>query len=804
MSYRRITSGTWLAVIASLVVVLLIGTLAAAVWISRAGDPVPTPENIYIQLNPQAGGPGTQVTVSGGGWQPGEVVVVYLVEVENTATDGLVYTSGVAAQTGRFLATFTYPDTAPWNDKDLVYVVATGTESNLSARTTFVVTAAAPVDTPTGEAPVDTPTGEAPTDVPPTSVPPTDVPPTSVPPTSVPPTSVPPTAVPPTAVPPTATPAPAVITDWRGEYFDNMMLSGTPLVRNDTRVSFDWGAGRPAAGIGADTFSARWTRRVEFGAGTYRFYVTVDDGARLWIDGQLVIDEWRDGGKRTVSVERTLSAGQHDVRLEMYENWGDARIDLSWEKVQTFTDYKGEYFANQGLSGSPALVRNDTGIDFNWGAGAPATSVPADGFSVRWTRKINYAAGLMRFFVEHDDGARLWIDGQLVIDQWRDGYGLHTADVYLAAGQHDVRLEMYERSGGALARFWWAQQPLEIKNWKGEYFANVDMQGTPVLVRDDAAVDFNWGASAPAAGLPADGFSVRWTRHVEFEAGTYRFCVAADDGVRVEMNDKAPFINQWRDGYNETCADVQIAAGKHKVRVEYYERTGGAAVEFGWQRLPSPTAVPPTAVPPTAVPPTAVPPTAVPPTAVPPTVVPPTAVPPTVVPPTVVPPTVVPPTATPPAAGENVVPITAIRDLSDNLTAPGKVFAFVRTEAEYRTLLRTYGIQVSDARVQADWGKEVMLFAFLGPQTETAYAVDLSKITYAERQRQVTVHLTVRPQQPGEPLPRATVNPHVVLAVRSSELPGRVLIVEFVDQAGRHIDTAVTIVRGRPIKIEQR
>ena len=65
-------------------------------------------------------------------------------------------------------------------------------------------------------------------------------------------------------------------------YFDNADLTGKSVSRIDTTVNFDWGASAPATGIGADTFSARWTGSVQpTKSETYTFYVQSDDGARL-------------------------------------------------------------------------------------------------------------------------------------------------------------------------------------------------------------------------------------------------------------------------------------------------------------------------------------------------------------------------------------------------------------------------------------------------------------------------------------------------------------------------------------------
>jgi hypothetical protein len=383
-------------------------------------------------------------------------------------------------------------------------------------------------------------------------------------------------------MPPPATPAPkpVQITKWRGEYYNNVNLRGSPLVRNDAKVEFDWGKGSPAQRIRADNFSARWTSRLDFEGRTYRFNVRVDDGVRLWVDGQLLIDQWKDGSPRTFSVERTMSPGKHDVRVEMYERTGQASIRFWREIVESYPDWKGEYFGNVALSGSPSLIRNDKGIDFTWGGGAPAPGLPADRFSVRWTRQLHFPAGSYRFFVEVDDGVRLWVDGTLLIDQWRDGVGSYRGDAYLPDGTHTVRMEMYENAGEAKGRMWWARQE-GFPEWKGEYFSNRNLAGAPVLVRNDASINFNWGYGAPAAALPADDFGVRWTRRLEYGASHYRFTIQADDGVRLWI-DGILIIDRWHDGVGTYTGDVYLTGGMHDVRMEMYEHTGGAMARMWW------------------------------------------------------------------------------------------------------------------------------------------------------------------------------------------------------------------------------
>ncbi|MFO8006741.1 MAG: PA14 domain-containing protein, partial [Candidatus Brocadiia bacterium] len=95
-----------------------------------------------------------------------------------------------------------------------------------------------------------------------------------------------------------------------GDYYDNMDFTSHALTRVDPTVNFDWGSGSPDASMGADTFSVRWTGQVEpLYSETYTFTTRSDDGVRLWVNGQSVIDNWTDHGPTYDSGTIALSAG---------------------------------------------------------------------------------------------------------------------------------------------------------------------------------------------------------------------------------------------------------------------------------------------------------------------------------------------------------------------------------------------------------------------------------------------------------------------------------------------------------------
>lgn len=129
------------------------------------------------------------------------------------------------------------------------------------------------------------------------------------------------------------------ISGLRGSYFANMTLTGTAAQRIDGPVDFDWGNGTPGvAGIGADNFSVRWEGFVTPPvSGNYTFRTRSDDGVRLYVDGNLVINNWTDhAATDDDSAPIALIAGQrYPVVMEFYENGGQAVAQLSWSGPDT-------------------------------------------------------------------------------------------------------------------------------------------------------------------------------------------------------------------------------------------------------------------------------------------------------------------------------------------------------------------------------------------------------------------------------------------------------------------------------------
>ena len=120
-----------------------------------------------------------------------------------------------------------------------------------------------------------------------------------------------------------------------GEYFDNKDLTLLLFTRTDATINFNWGTGAPRAGMGTETFSERWTGQVvPLYSETYTFYTLSDDGVRLWVNGQQLVNNWTLHAPVENSGAISLVAGQaYDIRLEHYEDGGGAQIQLQWSSA---------------------------------------------------------------------------------------------------------------------------------------------------------------------------------------------------------------------------------------------------------------------------------------------------------------------------------------------------------------------------------------------------------------------------------------------------------------------------------------
>ncbi len=302
------------------------------------------------------------------------------------------------------------------------------------------------------------------------------------------------------------------------QYYNNTDLSGSPvLTRTDATINFHWGAGSPDATVNADNFSARWTGTVHFGtAGEYVFSLTTDDGARLWVDDVLLLDKWFDQSPTTYTHNRVLTTGSHTIKMEYYEHLGEATAVLTWGMAGSAETFAAEYFNNTTVSGPPAFTAVATKVSFDWGYGSPDATINPDYFSARWVATVNFASeNDYDFHLYIDDGAKLWLDGVLILSRWYPQAPTHhMVTRHVTAGPHQVKMEYFERTGVAVARLWWDVHPVGgdvivddlspgFTRGGAWHEAAIGYLGHMYWTRNAYSVQENWGRWTPT--LPGSG-----------------------------------------------------------------------------------------------------------------------------------------------------------------------------------------------------------------------------------------------------------------------------------------------------------
>jgi len=249
---------------------------------------------------------------------------------------------------------------------------------------------------------------------------------------------------------------------WTAYYFKSPDLTGNAFaVFPEAAIAFDWGILAPFTGMPADGWSARWTRNIQLTAGTYRFAATADDGMRVFINGEKILDNWSQHPVDTQIIEKTLSAGTYAFEVQYYDAGGDATAVFTIQPISSGAGivgdgWYGEYYNGVVFGGLPAMTRTDADLRFNWGGGSPnPLIIGQDYFSVRWTRLVNFTPGTYTFRATVDDGVRVWVGNDKIIDQW----GLRQRQTFEAtktvSGPTIVKVEFFEYQANAEMTLTW-------------------------------------------------------------------------------------------------------------------------------------------------------------------------------------------------------------------------------------------------------------------------------------------------------------------------------------------------------------
>jgi hypothetical protein len=168
----------------------------------------------------------------------------------------------------------------------------------------------------------------------------------------------------------------------RANYYQGMNFGTLALTRIDPQINFNWGnPGGPDASVGDDQFSARWAGEVEAAfTETYTFYTNSDDGVRLWVDGQQLVNNWTNHSATENKGTIDLEAGNtYSLVMEYYEDGGGAIAELRWSSSSTPKDLIPQAALSLPVkAGAPSPGNRAVDVSqtliLSWSAGEAASS----------------------------------------------------------------------------------------------------------------------------------------------------------------------------------------------------------------------------------------------------------------------------------------------------------------------------------------------------------------------------------------------------------------------------------------------
>lgn len=270
-------------------------------------------------------------------------------------------------------------------------------------------------------------------------------------------------------------------------------------------------------------------------------------------------------------------------------------------------------FNNRDLAGEPSVSLAVPALDFNWGTAAPHPSLPADNFSLRAERTVNFAPGSYRIDATYDDGIRVFINGTPVINDWAEGAVRSASWQGALSGLTQIRVEYFEAFSEAQVRVRYTplglpapgvptppapSAPLQPPSgsapggaWLASYYHNTQLAGPAAITRveprgDVFPLNYEFSLGSPVPGVvDVDNWSARWRGRFTFDGGDYRFSARGNSGVRVYING-IRLLDAWPNA-TDTVSNIfrSVGAGEHEITVEMFDAGGLAWVRAWWERV---------------------------------------------------------------------------------------------------------------------------------------------------------------------------------------------------------------------------
>ncbi|MEI5908345.1 PA14 domain-containing protein [Bacillus spongiae] len=378
---------------------------------------------------------------------------------------------------------------------------------------------------------------------------------------------------------------PSVGDGWVGEVFPNIDLTGTPVVLGGksatTKIddlNFDWGLDSPSPLIEEDYFSTRFKKKVNITEpGYYVLNAWADDGVKVYVDGQRLINSWSYQSNHLRQAGVNLTSGEHTIVVEHMDKTLGSRLKFELEKG------KDHYSATEKA------------LSYNWGDFGPTVEVQPDNFTATFDQSQYLSGGDYFIQTMADDGVRVDFDQNRVIDRWNYSSNSIIDRVLLtgvSAGNHTITTNYREGIKEALLY----SNIVPFGDWVAYYYPNQTLDGSPIgskvlegIGTYDALSENNGYDSPLPNQVPVDGFSASYVTAKRISAGEYVVRTGADDGIQVLIDGQMVVDRFTNGGFREDSIKINIADHTngsasekdiHWIEVRYKEATQASRAEF--------------------------------------------------------------------------------------------------------------------------------------------------------------------------------------------------------------------------------
>lgn len=371
--------------------------------------------------------------------------------------------------------------------------------------------------------------------------------------------------------------------NWTAYFYNNEKLSGKYAYHKtiaagakDLGLYQNYSSRSPHSSLKANGFSAKIQGTFSIEPGTYILRLQHEDGAKILVDGKVVVDNWKKGGTREDAIKLTIqnknnspTGNQHLIQIRYVDYTGTSFFKFTmepYETAQKTSGWIGEVYDSTDHSGTAYIVGGDKArqkvntLNFNWTNKTPTHLVTGPKYSTRWYTYQYMKKGTYTLGAKANDSVQVYFNDQQIINHTSPSassalQGTFTVD---QDGYYFIRVDQIEKDGK--------------KNGKLEV-------NLPFIYLKTNEIAYNWGSGSPSPTIPADHFTAIIQSDQKISAGDHFITSVSLGAVATSFGEQENIINATGTGTQiKTGVLLNQTAGTYPMTAVYNAGTGNAGI----------------------------------------------------------------------------------------------------------------------------------------------------------------------------------------------------------------------------------